>query len=72
MDTQNQTNEILQDPSVSHWVKAALTSALARDCVDAANDAALVAHLLADRANKILASSSTNIALANAIKTAQP
>jgi len=72
METQSQINEILQAPSVSHWVKAALNSALDRDCVDAANDAALVAHRKINRANEILAASSTNIALAKAMKPAQP
>ena len=72
MDSQSQINEILQDPSVSHWVKAALKLALDRDCVDAANDASLVAHILTNRANEILAASSTNIALAKAMKPAQP
>ncbi|MGH8159244.1 MAG: hypothetical protein ACREPQ_14080 [Rhodanobacter sp.] len=46
--------EILADPSASFWLKAALTSALERDCVDAANDAELLAEVLAQRANEIL------------------
>jgi hypothetical protein len=38
--------EILRDPSASFWLKAALRSALARDPVDAANDAEVLALLL--------------------------
>jgi hypothetical protein len=72
MDSRSEINQILQDPSVSHWVKATLNSALDRDCVDAANDAALVGHLLAKRANEILAATATNIAVANAMKPLKP
>lgn len=38
--------EVLRDPSASAWLKAALRSALARDPVDAANDAEILALLL--------------------------
>jgi hypothetical protein len=38
--------EVLRDPSASFWLKAALRSALARDPVDAANDAEVLALLL--------------------------
>ena len=33
--------EVLADPAASHWMKDALRSALTRDPVDVANDAAL-------------------------------
>ena len=46
---------ILADPYASDWLKRALRSAVERDAVDAANDAAYLAELLGDRADEILA-----------------
>jgi hypothetical protein len=46
--------EVLRDPSASFWLKAALRSALARDPVDAANDAEVVALLLDQRCRSML------------------
>lgn len=46
--------EVLRDPSASFWLKAALRSALARDPVDAANDAKVLACLLDRRCWSIL------------------
>ena len=40
---------VLASPSTSFWLKDALQAALQRDPVDAANDAELLASLLADR-----------------------
>jgi hypothetical protein len=48
---------VLKDPAASFWLKAALRSALARDPVDAANDADLLCRLLARRCDEILARS---------------
>ncbi len=45
---------ILADPTASHWLKNALQTALARDPVDAANDADLLARLLESRAAQML------------------
>lgn len=41
--------EILASPSTSFWLKDALQAALQRDPVDAANDAELLAAVLASR-----------------------
>ena len=41
--------DILDDPAASHWLKSALTNALARDPVDALNDALVLAQVLDDR-----------------------
>lgn len=41
--------EILADPTASYWLKDAIREALARDCVDAANDAEMLARVLAAR-----------------------
>ena len=46
---------VLTDPAASYWLKNALQSALARDCVDAASDAETLARLLAARADAVLA-----------------
>ena len=46
--------DVLRDPSVSEWVKEGLISALARDPVDAAKDARLLAAVLEERAERAL------------------
>jgi hypothetical protein len=46
--------ELLSDPSTSFWVRNALTSALLRDPVDAANDAEILARLLDEQCRLIL------------------
>jgi hypothetical protein len=48
------SEEVLRDPSASFWLKAALRSALARDPVDAANDAEVLARLLDQRCRSML------------------
>ena len=45
---------ILADPAASNWIKVALVSALDRDPVDAANDAEVLARVLASRCQRIL------------------
>ena len=45
---------ILKDPSTSRWLQTALKSALLRDIVDSANDAAVLAAVLEERACLIL------------------
>jgi hypothetical protein len=46
--------EIIDDPSASDWLKGALRSALARDPVDALNDALLLAGTLEERLRTVL------------------
>lgn len=46
--------EVLRDPAASFWLKNALRSALARDPVDAANDAEILTRLLDRRCRSIL------------------
>jgi len=46
---------IILDPSSSYWIKDALDSALARDPVDAANDAEVLAAVLKDECDRKLA-----------------
>ena len=44
----------LADPTTSHWLKQSLNEALARDSVDAANDAHVLFELLAHRSEEDL------------------
>ena len=46
--------QILADPSASHWIKSALRTALSRDPVDAANDAAALADALDAHSKSVL------------------
>ncbi|MCW2240688.1 hypothetical protein [Azospirillum canadense] len=46
---------LLADPAASDWLKAALRSALTRDPVDAANDAAVLSRVLNEHASQSLA-----------------
>ena len=46
--------QVLSDPAASFWLKDALGSALARDPVDAANDAEVLFRLLDERCREIL------------------
>jgi hypothetical protein len=47
-------DELLREPSTSFWLRNALTSALLRDPVDAANDADILARVLDQRCRLIL------------------
>lgn len=49
-------DDVLADPAASTWLKNALSTALQRDPVNAANDAALLCFLLDKRADDALAS----------------
>ncbi len=50
--------EVLADLAASEWVKIALRTALARDPVDAANEAEVLASVLAARADSLLEAAS--------------
>ena len=45
---------VLDDPAASSWLKTCLCSALSRDPVDAANDAEILAQMLARWCRDIL------------------
>jgi hypothetical protein len=47
-------SELLASHSVSHWLKAALSSAVDRDPVDAARDSELLAAVLVARASDLI------------------
>ena len=52
-----QIEEVLRDPAASFWLTDALRRALARDPVDTANDAEVLARLLDRRCRRILSES---------------
>ena len=54
MSRQLEIEQVLADPAASFWLKDALRSALARDPVDAANGAEVLAQLLDRRCQEIL------------------
>lgn len=60
MDGLSDIPAVLEDPAASFWLKAAIRSALARDPVDAANDAEVLYRLLARRCNEILTDPDTS------------
>lgn len=49
-----EVEQVLFDPAASSWQKDALRSALARDPVDAANDAEVLFRLLDGRCHKLV------------------
>jgi hypothetical protein len=49
-----QVEQILEDPAASEWLKRALRAALARDPVDATNDAEVLYCVLKKRSDGIL------------------
>jgi len=55
--------EIIASPGCSAWLRASLMAALARDPVDAADDAELMAQVLASRAEAILAADAARLGL---------
>jgi hypothetical protein len=54
-DVNKGINALLANPSVSNWLRNALTTALERDPVDAANDADILYVFLSARLNAVLA-----------------
>ena len=51
--------EILADPSASHWLKAAILSLLKRDVGDAVNDAEMLAGAFASQRERLQAEQTT-------------
>ena len=49
-----EVEQVVGDPAASLWLKIALSEALTRDPVDAANDAEVLAQVLDQRCRKIL------------------
>ena len=66
MASDEEIREILKGPGLSTWLKVALSTALNRDPVDAANDAALLAMVLDKRATEIAAQAMAKVVVLKA------
>lgn len=55
MTTQKLIDDVLNDPTISHWLKSALSSALNRDLLDATNDAEMLFFILSRRLGELFA-----------------
>ena len=53
-DLNPEVEQILRDPAASFWIKEAVQTALARDPVDAADDADVLAEALSRRCRRLL------------------
>ena len=62
MTTQKLIDDVLNDPTISHWLKSSLSSALNRDPLDAANDAEMLLLILSQRLNAFFYENSELIA----------
>lgn len=54
MTTIERIQQVIDSPSTSYWLKAALRALLERDALDAARDAELLAELMVARLDDIL------------------
>lgn len=71
MPSDDEIRAILSEAGTSQWLKNALTYALDRDPVDAANDAELLAIVLSERAKEIgkhAATAATSMAIHRAVR----
>ena len=68
MPSDKELKAMATDPALSYWFKNALTEALKRDPVDAANDAGLLALVLDKRANELLAAAGAQAVIQKASK----
>lgn len=66
MPSDDEIREILRSPGLSDWLRVALGTALERDPVDAANDAAVLAMVLDKRASEIMATTLAGLVVAKA------
>jgi hypothetical protein len=55
MTIESTIEEVLNDKSASNWLKSSLRSALARDVLDAANDAEMLFFILSQRLSELFA-----------------
>jgi len=66
MPSDDELRTMAANPAHSNWLRHALTEALSRDPVDAANDAGLLALVLDKRSAEIIAASSAEAAIRKA------
>ena len=62
MTTDKLIDEVLNDPTISDWLKSALGSALNRDPLDVTNDAEILFYILSQRLNTFFYENSDLIA----------
>lgn len=62
MTTEKLIEEVLNDPTISNWLKSALGSALNRDPLDVTNDAEILFLVLSQRLNTFFHENSELIA----------
>ena len=55
MTTEKLIDDVLNDPTISHWLKLALGSALNRDPLNATNDAEMLFFILSRRLGELFA-----------------
>lgn len=55
MNTEKLIDDVLNDPTISHWLKSTLKSALNRDPLDATNDAEVLFLILSRRLGELFA-----------------
>ena len=53
-EVEREIQRLIDSPCTSFWLKDAFAALMQRDCLDAARDAELLAHLLGARAKLIL------------------
>ena len=53
--TEKIIDDVLNDPTISNWLKSSLTSALNRDLLDATNDAEMLFFILSRRLGELFA-----------------
>ena len=68
MPSDDELKTMAADPALSYWFKCALTEALKRDPVDAANDASLLALVLDKRAALLVSIAGAQAVIAQASK----
>ena len=57
MTTEKLIDDVLNDPTISNWLKLALRSALNRDPLDATNDSEMLFLILSQRLGELFANS---------------
>lgn len=72
MPSDGEMRRLSEDPALSTWLRTALITALDRDPVDAANDAAVLSLVLNRRASDISASLLAQLVVSKAKKKGAP
>ncbi|MBX8493179.1 hypothetical protein K5D42_25240 [Pseudomonas cichorii] len=65
MTIEDEIRSVIESVSTSHWLRQTLSTALQRDCVDAANDAEQLSDLLGRRCTALLTAATAGIVREN-------